>query len=98
MALPPYMRLSGGELHLRVFVQPGAKKDEISGTHGNELKIKLAAPPVEGRANKRLVELLARLFKTKKSAITIKHGAASRKKLVKLEGVSAEAAIAALTC
>ncbi|MBI5561085.1 MAG: YggU family protein [Deltaproteobacteria bacterium] len=83
-------------LYLKVFVQPRSSRNQIAGVHGDRLKITLTAPPVEDRANRALIEFLSKVFGIKKSAITIKHGETSRKKLVRLEGVPAETVITAM--
>jgi hypothetical protein len=71
-------------VRLTVRVIPGAKKERIQ-PHGEVLKIYLTAPALEGRANKRLVEVLADYFTTKKSNITIIRGAKTREKIVEIE-------------
>src|SRR3972149_1460714 len=81
---PPYIRISKGAAYLKVFVQPGASKDSIEGIHGDSLKIKIAAPPVTGGANKRLIEFLSQILNLKKQLIKIEKGETSRKKLLKL--------------
>ena len=59
---------------LRVFVQPRSAKNMIAGQHGDALKIKLTAPPVDGAANKMCIQYLAKFFKVPKSAIEIISG------------------------
>ncbi len=75
---------------LQVHVQPKAKKDEIVGLHGEALKIRLTAPPVEGKANEALRKFLAKLLKIPKSAVKIVSGTTSRQKGVYLEGLDLE--------
>jgi uncharacterized protein (TIGR00251 family) len=77
-----------GTVTLNVRVQPRASKDEIAGTMGGALKIRLRAPAVENRANEALVEFLADLLKTAKSAVRIQSGAQSRLKRVEIRGVT----------
>lgn len=73
---------------LRVHVNPRASKDEIVGfIQGNVLKVRLTAPPVDGRANQGLVNLLAGHFRIPKSRITIRRGLAARQKVVDISGV-----------
>ena len=55
-----WLLADGDGVVLRLHIQPGAKKTEIAGLHGEALKIRLAAPPVDGKANACLVEFLAR--------------------------------------
>ncbi|NIN73552.1 MAG: YggU family protein [Gemmatimonadetes bacterium] len=77
----------GGVL-FEVRVQPRASRSEIDGTHGEAIKIRLAAPPVEGAANAELVALLAEHLKVSKSAVTIVKGERGRNKVVVVEGIS----------
>ncbi len=70
-------------------VQPGAKKSEIIGEHGAALKIKIAAPPVDGAANEALCDFLSKFFSVKKKDITIERGQSSRHKAVLLKSVNA---------
>ena len=76
------------DLTLRILVQPRASRSEIVGPHGDALKVRLAAPPVDGAANEELVRLLAREYKVPSSAVTILSGHSSRRKTVKVEGVA----------
>ena len=71
-----------------VRVQPRASKDEIAGEMGGALKVRLQAPAVEDRANEALVEFLAQLLKTPKSAVRILAGDRSRTKRVEVFGVT----------
>lgn len=67
-----------------VKVQPGSSREEISDCSGNELKIYLKVSPVDGKANKDLIGILAKHFKVKKSGIRIVTGKQSRNKLVEI--------------
>lgn len=69
-------------LLLRCHVQPGAKRSELAGLHGDRLKIRVKAPPVEGKANDELVKFLARLFNVTKSDIEVRRGLTDRRKTV----------------
>lgn len=75
---------------LRVHVQPGAKRDQVLGFRDGVLRVKVAAPPVEGRANKALVAMLAALLAVPKQSITIVGGIAAREKLVEVAGLVPE--------
>jgi len=67
-------------------IQPRASKDEIAGEIGGALKVRLRAPAVEDRANEALVEFLAQLLKTPRSAVRILSGERSRTKRVEIRG------------
>ena len=71
-----------------VRVQPRASKDEIAGLMDGALKIRLRAPATENRANQALIEFLADLLKTAKSAVRIQSGAQSRSKRVEIRGLT----------
>lgn len=71
---------------LELHVQPGAARSEFAGEHGGRLKVRLAAPPVEGRANAALVEFLAGYFGVPKRNVRIAAGLKSRRKRVVVEG------------
>lgn len=74
----------GQRLILRLHIQPGAKRTEAVGLHGDALKIRLAAPPVEGAANTALLKFLAMTFGVPLSQVTLKHGIKSRRKVVEI--------------
>jgi uncharacterized protein len=71
-----------------VRVQPRASQDEVVGEMGGALKVRLQAPAVENRANEALIELLAQLLKTPKSAVRILSGDRSRTKRIEIRGVT----------
>ena len=79
-------RRNGEVLTLTLHVQPGAKRSEIAGLHGEALKIRLAAPPVEGRANDALLKFIAGLFDVPLRQIELKQGGQSRHKVVTVSG------------
>lgn len=70
---------------LAVKVIPNAPRSEIVGWLGDALKVKIHAPPVEGRANDALCELLAATFQLPRRAVSVLHGDTSRQKLVRLD-------------
>ena len=80
--------VGAGTVSLEVRVQPGASRDEIAGVIDGALKIRLRAPAVENRANEALVEFLAHLLKTPKSAVRILGGERSRLKRIEIRGVT----------
>ena len=71
-----------GNLLLQLYVQPKASRDQIVGLHGEELKVAITAPPVDGKANAHLTKFLAKSFKVAKGDINILKGHASRHKQV----------------
>jgi len=73
-------------LTLNLHVQPGAKRNEIAGLHGGALKIRLAAPPVDGRANLTLQKFIADLFSVPLRRVELKQGAQSRCKILSIIG------------
>ena len=73
---------------LRLHIQPGAKKTEVTGLHGEALKIRLAAPPVDGKANACLIAFLADRLGVAKATITLVSGDTSRAKRVRISGVA----------
>lgn len=77
-----------GAVILLVRVQPRASKDEVAGEMGGALKVRLRAPAVEDRANEALVEFLAELLKTPKTAVRILSGDRSRTKRLEIRGAT----------
>jgi uncharacterized protein len=72
-----------------VRLHPRAKKNAITGTLGDALKISLTAPPVEGKANAACIEFLADLLELPRSSITIAAGQTSRNKVIRVAGITA---------
>lgn len=72
---------------LEVKVIPGASRSEVVGTLGNAVKIKLRAPPVDGRANEALVEFLAEHLGLPRRAIALERGDTARLKLLRIDGL-----------
>ena len=79
---------AGDGITLRLHIQPGAKKTEIVGLHGEALKIRLAAPPVDGKANACLLAFLAEHLGVAKSAVSLLSGDTSRAKRVHVSGLT----------
>ena len=82
-----WLRSDGGDALLCLHIQPGAKKTEVAGLHGAALKIRLAAPPVDGKANDCLIDFLAGILGVAKRRVELISGASSRAKRVRIEGV-----------
>lgn len=87
-----WLRQSGDRLTLTLHIQPGAKKTEIAGLHGDALKIRLAAPPVDGKANAALLAFVAEVLDLPKQAVSLKSGQTSRRKVVEAIGAPADVA------
>jgi len=85
-----------GAVIFSVRVQTRASKDEIAGEMGGALKVRLRAPAVEDRANEALVELLAELLKTSRSAVSILSGERSRVKRIEIRGVTRQQVLSLL--
>lgn len=83
-----WARTVPGALILDLHVQPGASRTEVSGLHGDALKIRLAARPVDGAANAELVRFLAEAFGVPRREVTIESGETSRRKRVRVAGAS----------
>jgi len=84
-----WLRSDGADVVLSLHIQPGARKTEIAGLHGEALKIRLAAPPVDGKANECLIGFLAERLGIARSKVELVGGATSRAKRVRVEGVDA---------
>jgi uncharacterized protein (TIGR00251 family) len=76
-----------GVVRFGVRVQPRAARTEVNGVHGTALKVRVAAPPVDGAANEALIALLATCLDVPRRAVRIVTGVASRSKIVEIEGV-----------
>jgi len=81
-----------GTLLLTVYVQPRASRTLLAGLHGKALKLSITAPPVEGKANKAVVEYIARLFNIPPKAVSVKSGHQSRTKRLTVKNISLAAA------
>ncbi len=91
-----WVRDERGGCALEVLVQPRASRTRVAGEHDGRLKIQLAAPPVDGEANAALVEFLAEALRVRKADVTIARGETGRRKTVRVAGLSAASAAAAL--
>lgn len=84
--MPAWLRIDTDQINLLVHVQPGAKRTRLAGEHGGRLKVAVAAPPLDGRANTALVALLAGLLDVPKSALRVAAGEHSRDKRIAVTG------------
>jgi uncharacterized protein (TIGR00251 family) len=90
------LRESDGAVTFAVKVHPRAKREGITGEVGEAVKLAITAPAIEGRANEAVLEFFAKLFKVARGSVTIAAGQSNRKKIVRVSGVSAAQARAAL--
>jgi len=79
------------ELTFRVLVVPRASKSEVVGEHNGSLRLRIAAPPVDGAANEELVRVLAKTFGVSRREVSIVSGQSGRVKQVRITGVNTEA-------
>lgn len=92
----PWLQITAkGELQLTLHVQPGAKTTSCAGIHGDALKIRLAAPPVDGKANQALIVWLAHILDCPQNKIKLMRGQTSRRKTLSIEAGDDSAALAA---
>ena len=82
----PFLTRLKDDLILSIYVQPRASKNQICGIQGEELKIRLTSPPVDGAANKLCREFVADLFEVPKSSVEIISGSTSRHKRLRIAG------------
>ncbi len=85
-----WYRRNGDVLTLTLHIQPGAKRTDVAGLHGEALKIRLAAPPIEGRANEALLKFIAEAFGVPLRQVELKQGGQSRHKVVAITGSKVE--------
>lgn len=84
--LPCWLRVAGdGRVTLTLHIQPGARKTEIVGDYGDALKIRLAAPPVDGKANAALLAFVAGRLGVPRSAVQLKSGQSTRRKVIEVD-------------
>lgn len=84
----------GCRIHLHV--APRASRTKVAGLHDGRIKLTVAAPPVEGRANEEIVKFLARALRVGRTAVRLVSGDSGKRKVVEVDGVSAADAIALL--
>lgn len=85
--MPPFARQADGSIELRIKVVPGASRTEIAGVLGDRLKVRVAAPPEGGKANRAVVELLQEWLGA--SDVEIVAGSGNAQKTVRIRGISA---------
>lgn len=82
--------VSGEDVVVRLVAHPGAGRTAVVGRHGDALKVKVSAPPVEGRANRAVEDLLAEVLGVERARVTVVAGESSRTKRVRIEGLGAD--------
>ena len=85
-----WIRADGDAVVLTLHIQPGAKKTEVVGLHGEALKIRLAAPPVDGKANAALIAFIAAKVGAGRTAVALVSGDTSRAKRVSVSGMDVD--------
>lgn len=93
---PAWLRPTPAGVELHLLVQPRASRDQLAGVQGAELKVRLAAPPVDGAANAACCAFFAKLCSLPKSRVILIGGESSRHKRLLLAGADAAAVIAAV--
>jgi uncharacterized protein (TIGR00251 family) len=91
-----WLHADGQDVILSLHIQPGAKKTEVVGLHGDALKIRLAAPPVDGKANAALIAFVAVKVGASRTAVELVSGQTSRTKRVRIAAATPEDVRAAL--
>lgn len=86
-----------GAVTFRLRVQPRARSTGIAGEHDGALKLKVASPPVDGKANSEIIRYLAKIAGVRQSAVEIVSGATSRDKVVRIQGVTAAVLLTVLS-
>jgi len=80
--------VADNSVSLDLYIQPKASKNSVCGLHGDELKLAITAPPVDGKANKAVINYLSELFGVAKSSVSIMSGQQSRHKRCMVQGVT----------
>lgn len=83
-----WLHTDGTGVILNLHIQPGAKKSEVVGPHGDALKIRLAAPPVDGKANAALLAFIAAKVSAGRTAVELLSGQSSRAKRVRIADIT----------
>ncbi len=97
MSTPAFLRAQSNGVLLSIKLQPRASANEVGETLGNELKIKVTAPPVDAAANEALVRLLADTLDCSRNQIELLRGHTSRHKVVRIVGVSEQMIVTRLS-
>jgi uncharacterized protein (TIGR00251 family) len=96
LADPPWLVGRDDGVELIVHARPGAKRSAVAGLHGTALCVRIAAPPLDGAANREIVRLLAEALGVSRSAVAVRAGARGRSKRVHVMGLDPTAVLARL--
>lgn len=94
--MPPYLRVQADAVLLAVKLQPRASRNEIGAPLGDELRIKVTAPPVDAAANEALLGLLVERLDCPRGAVRLVRGSTSRHKTILIHGLSVDTVLARL--
>jgi uncharacterized protein len=97
MSTPAFLRVQGDGILLSIKLQPRAAANQVGAPLGNELRMKVTAPPVDAAANQALVKLVAEILDCPRNRVELVRGHTSRHKVIKIVGLSEEAVLAKLT-
>ncbi len=86
----PAINERGDAVRICLYVQPRAACTEVVGEHGDAIKLRIAAPPVEGEANREVIRFLAKILGVSASQLHVVSGETGRRKVIEVNGVSAE--------
>lgn len=92
--MPAWLAVVDGAVALTVHVQPGAARTGVVGVHGDALKVRLRAPPVDGKANEALLAYLGEVLRVPRRDLELLSGQTSRRKRVRIAGTSIETLLA----
>ena len=88
--MPLQIEQDGDDVLLWIKAVPGASRDQIAGVIGDRLKVRISAPPEDGKANKAICKLLAKALGVKASQVSIESGQANPEKIIRIAGVTAD--------
>ena len=97
MSTPAFLRVQADGILLSIKLQPRAAANEVGEPLGNELRMKVTAPPVDAAANQALIKLVAEILDCPRNRVELVRGHTSRHKVIKISGLSQEAVLARLT-
>lgn len=86
----PFVSDHSDGVRISVFAVPRASRSEVAGEHDGRLRVRLAAPPVDGAANTQLVRFFADLLGVSKSAVSVAQGSTGRRKTVEVQGIGSD--------